>query len=978
MNFRGPFRAKHVTFLTILVILLFFLFTAGFYAYFPLFHPTNDSQKQTLQSLALVLQRQIVSSADRARRSHLRTTAENQLDALQTLQDKFRAGALSLDEAQWLAGSIITGRQGGKSSYNFAIDAQSTIRAHPQSAMIGRTYPGKKSNQQQEIPRQGFYTFTTLDKINQSTAVSMLGYVTFFKPWGWQIITSFAVDEAVAFINIEDIQAAIAQTPSWAEHEIVLFFQDGHIWHSKSVKENLSAEIAEEFATLAEKVWGEKNGFHSYSWIPSNSSNPADKNIAFREIPELRLIAGITAPHTRPDMVIVFSPQKLLPAFAAAFLLALLLAYFATKILVRPLIQFVQHTAQNISTFEPLHLSPRTYAELAQIGSTFNILIEQLHQTKEQLSAEQQTSEAVHDQLKSEILTREQTHEKLLSEIATRKSAENYLQLFKNLFDHAIEGIIVTDKDARILTVNKSFTDITGYQPQEAIGRNPNMLSSGQQSANFYRKMWQSLQKNGSWFGEIINRKKDGTICPEWLSISQLKDKDNNTTHYFAFFHDISELKEKEKQISIMAYRDALTKLPNRAALEARLTKAISKAKREAGTLAVLFIDLDNFKNINDTLGHDKGDEVLIQVSKRINQVIRQEDTLSRLGGDEFILLSESIENESGIFHLAGRILSCLQEPFVIGFSELFINASIGIATYPNDGKNTNELIKNADMAMYRAKDEGKNKFVLFTQEMHENFLTHVRIENSIRTGLQKKEFIIYYQPKIDIPSERLTSFEALIRWNKNGLIIGPDKFIPIAEESGLIDKMSLYVLEEVCIFLNKLHTQGTSLLPVSVNMAPRTFNNLEIVETIDTILHKYRIDHKYIEFEITETTAMQDIHHTLKTMNRFRQRGISFSIDDFGTGYSSLSYLNEMPVSTLKIDKRFIDANDNHSRSIVSTIIAMSKQMQLKVIAEGVETGEQLDWLRTLGCNEAQGYFFAKPMPESDATQFIQNDQNS
>ncbi len=426
-----------------------------------------------------------------------------------------------------------------------------------------------------------------------------------------------------------------------------------------------------------------------------------------------------------------------------------------------------------------------------------------------------------------------------------------------------------------------------------------------------------------------------------------------------------------------MAYRDALTKLPNRAALEARLTKAISKAKREAGTLAVLFIDLDNFKNINDTLGHDKGDQVLIQVSKRINQAIREEDTLSRLGGDEFILLSESIENESGIFHLAGRILACLQEPFIIGFSELFINASIGIATYPNDGRNTNELIKNADMAMYRAKNEGKNKFVLFTQEMHENFLTHVRIENSIRTGLQKKEFIIYYQPKIDIPSERLTSFEALIRWNKNGLIIGPDKFIPIAEESGLIDKMSLYVLEEVCAFLNKLHTQGTSLLPVSVNMAPRTFNNLEIVEVIDQILHKYRIDHKYIEFEITETTAMQDIDHTLKTMNRFRQRGISFSIDDFGTGYSSLSYLNEMPVSTLKIDKRFISADDNHSRSIVSTIIAMSKQMQLKVIAEGVETVEQLDWLRTLNCNEAQGYYFAKPMPESDAVQFIEDDRH-
>lgn len=488
--------------------------------------------------------------------------------------------------------------------------------------------------------------------------------------------------------------------------------------------------------------------------------------------------------------------------------------------------------------------------------------------------------------------------------------------------------------------------------------------------------MWQSLIEEGSWFGEIINRKKDGSILPEWLSISQIKDSNNQVTNYFAFFHDITELKAKEKQISFMAYRDALTKLPNRAALEGRLSKAIAQAKRSGGSLAILFIDLDNFKNINDTMGHDKGDQVLIQVAKRLTTVIRTSDTLSRLGGDEFILLSESIENENSVYNLAGRILNSLKEPFYIGFSELFINASIGIATYPNDGKTTNDLIKNADMAMYRAKHEGKNKFVLFTREMHENFLTHVRIENSIRTGLQKREFVVFYQPKVSIPNQAPTSFEALVRWNKNGLIIGPGKFIPIAEESGLIDKMGMYVLEEVCTFLKRLHARDIRVLPVSVNMAPRTFNNPDIVETIDQLLESYNIEHKLIEFEITETTAMNDIHHTLKIMNRFRSRGISFSIDDFGTGYSSLSYLTEMPVSTLKIDRSFISAEDSNSKSIVSTITAMSKQLGLKVVAEGVETNEQMSWLNSLGCNEAQGFLFATPMSEEETLDYLTEKQ--
>jgi diguanylate cyclase (GGDEF)-like protein/PAS domain S-box-containing protein len=596
-----------------------------------------------------------------------------------------------------------------------------------------------------------------------------------------------------------------------------------------------------------------------------------------------------------------------------------------------------------------------------------------LHSQQQLLVEEQETNTAIQQRLHQEIATRREAEHRLQAENSTRKSAETYLLLFKNIFDSAIEGIYITDPAGHILTTNQAFSRITGYQPSEMIGKHPVLLGSTAQIQASFQAMWAGLPQTGSWAGEIWNRKKDGSICPLWLSVSVIRNERHEITHYFAFFHDITELKRKEKQISMLAYSDALTKLPNRAALEHRLTKAIARAARERRTLAVFFIDLDNFKNINDSLGHDKGDQVLIEVAERLSSTIRSEDTLCRLGGDEFILLSESVDDDNAVYNLANRILAALKQPVHLRPSTIYINASIGISLFPNDGRTTQELIKNADMAMYKAKSEGKNKFVMFTREMNDKLLHRIRVENSIRTGLKKHEFFMFYQPKIDITSERTTSFEALIRWQKEGTIITPNHFIPIAEDSGLIDEMSLYVLDEVCIFLSKMQDHHLQCLPISVNMSPRTFNNKNIVETIDTILGNHRVDHRLIEFEITETTAMKDVQHTLETMRRFRQRGIRFSIDDFGTGYSSLSYLSEMPVSTLKIDKRFISAVDANSRGIVSTITAMCKQMQLNVVAEGVETIEQLQWLKEIGCNEVQGYYFSRPMPEADALNYLQ-----
>jgi diguanylate cyclase (GGDEF)-like protein/PAS domain S-box-containing protein len=891
----------------------------------------------------------------------LRTIADRNLAMLQSLRHKSQSGALTLDEAQWLALDAMTAQSGERQGQLFCIDKQGLILSHPNKALVNTHLTGELLTLLQQLKSGNHVEFPVPDR--QPTVL----YRADFPAWDWTLAIACAQPEQRSMLPASALAKAISELHFSGNRQAFLLDQAGAFWPRPAW-----ADIAghSDLTGLAAVLLRDKNG--RILW-PPHAPPAEEQTIFFHHLAAADMIVGLTTPSsalTEPVERLRRHALLLLPLALSALGLAFLLAHRLTVPLRRLTADLA---ATNEQRPGPLR-APADNAELAAIAAHCNRLLTAFQELRQRLLAEQTANEQTQRQLRQEIAGRTETQHKLAAENATRKSAENYLLLFKGIFDNAIEGIYITDPESRILTVNQSFSHITGYQPWEVIGHNPSMLGSGRQSKDFYQGMWRALQAHGSWSGEIWNQKKDGTICPQWLSISVIKDDQQRTTHYFAFFHDITELKRREKQISIMAYSDALTKLPNRAALERRLTRAIARAARDRLTLAVFFIDLDNFKNINDSLGHDKGDQVLIEVAARLSQTIRSEDTLSRLGGDEFILLSESIENENSIYTLANRILAALKQPIALAPDAVYINASIGVSIYPEDGSTTQELIKNADMAMYKAKSEGKNKFVMFTREMNDKLLNRIRTESDIRTGLKQRQFTVFYQPKIDLENEEITSFEALIRWRKNGGLIGPDDFIPIAEESGLIDEMSLYVLDEVCIFLGAMQKQNFRMLPISVNMSPRTFNNLRIVETIDAILAKHRIDHQLIEFEITETTAMKDVRHTLAVMHRFRQRGIRFSIDDFGTGYSSLSYLSEMPVSTLKIDKRFISADDANSRGIVSTITAMSKQMRLKVVAEGVETYNQLQWLRGLGCNEVQGFYFSRPMPDQDALRYMQS----
>nr|WP_321466470.1 EAL domain-containing protein [uncultured Desulfobulbus sp.] len=918
--------------------------------------------QQVLATVASI-QKDTRSAANASLVQSLRTTAEDSRLIVESLYQKSQTGALSLDEAQWLAQESLIAQQAAPNNHLLCVDAQGRILVHPNKALL-HTHLDNDLLLRLRAAGSGDIIHAMAEGHGPT-----LYSTTAFAPWNWLIVSFGTTEELPNLVPLDQLAQTMSSSLT-GDLSCQPFVVDasGTFRPQISATASQNPSARERMLALGRQLVKQQQG--SLRWTPMDA--PEERRLFFASMPELRLIAGIAVPVGE-----LAQPMTRFYRFCGLVLLpcALLfvgLSYLLAQRMSRPLHNLAALLEQPEMPLFQGECHGLASEECGRIVHSCREMLSALHSQQRMLADEQESNATIQQQLHQEIAIRQEAEHKLQAENATRRSAEKYLLLFKNIFDNAIEGIYITDPEGRILTTNTSFSRITGYPASEIIGQHPSLLASSDQVENSFKAMWKGLPQTGSWSGEIWNRKKDGSICPQWLSVSVIRNERQEITHYFAFFHDITELKRKEKQISILAYSDALTKLPNRAALEHRLTKAIARAGRENRALAVFFIDLDNFKNINDSMGHDKGDQVLIEVAERLSATIRSEDTLSRLGGDEFILLSESIDNENAVYNLASRILASLKQPIKLHPNTIYVNASIGIALYPNDGRTSQELIKNADMAMYKAKSEGKNKFVMFTQEMNEKLLNRIRIENAIRSGLKQREFTVYYQPKIDLANERPTSFEALVRWQKNSSIITPDQFIPVAEESGLIDEMSLYVLDEVCIFLTKLQEHNLKLLPISVNMSPRTFNQKNIVETIDTILGAHRINHQLIEFEITETTAMKDVQHSLETMHRFRERGIRFSIDDFGTGYSSLSYLSEMPVSTLKIDKRFISASDTNSRSIVSTITAMSKQMQLNVVAEGVETRDQLHWLRGIGCNEVQGYYFSRPMPEKDTLHYL------
>ncbi len=553
-----------------------------------------------------------------------------------------------------------------------------------------------------------------------------------------------------------------------------------------------------------------------------------------------------------------------------------------------------------------------------------------------------------------------------MQDITERRRSEEEMRLLVRVFENTIEGIVVTDANEVIQMVNRAFTDVTGYSAEEAVGQTPRLLNSGRHSRDFYADMWASLMNSGYWQGEIWNRRKSGEAYPEWLTITAIRDARGQVSHYVGVFHDITETKRNQEQIAYQAYHDALTGLPNRLLFNDRLKMALARAQRKHTGLAVMFLDLDRFKNINDSLGHAVGDRLLQSVAKRLVHWLREEDTVARLGGDEFIMLLQDTMDPEYAMHVGQRILESLSEPFRVGGQDLYVSASIGITLYPHDGRDLETLVSNADIAMYRAKEEGRNNCKLFTPAMNQQVVQRMALETSLRRALDEGEFLLHYQPKVDLRSGQVVGVEALVRWLKPGEgLIPPDEFIPVAEETGLIVPLGHWVLRTACAEIKKWHQMGYRDLHMAVNISPRQFMQKDLVQMVREILRETRLDPCHLELEITENVVMFNVEEAIVTLKELKDLGVRLSMDDFGRGYSSLYYLKRFPMDALKIDRSFVGdiVTDPDDASIVNTIISMSRSLGLEVVAEGVETTDQLDFLRSNACNQMQGFLFSRPV---------------
>lgn len=559
----------------------------------------------------------------------------------------------------------------------------------------------------------------------------------------------------------------------------------------------------------------------------------------------------------------------------------------------------------------------------------------------------------------------------LVEDISERKLAERELRIAATAFESQ-EGIMVTDTKNRILRVNKTFSVVTGYEADEVIGKSPDILKSGRHDAAFYIDMWGGIQKNGAWEGELWNRRKSGEVYPQRLTITAVKDENGSVTNYVGTFSDITAYKDAENKIRSLAFFDPLTGLPNRRLLMDRLHQALASSARSGKDGALLFIDLDNFKTLNDTLGHDVGDELLKQVADRLRACIREGDTVARLGGDEFVVMLEGldeqdIESASQAELVGNKILNAIDQPYQLGKHDYSNSSSIGATIFGSQPFTVDDLLKQADIAMYQAKKSGRNALRFFNPRMQEVINARVLLEAELIRALNEKQFQLHYQIQIDNTGKPLGA-EVLIRWlHPERGFIPPLQFIPLAEEIDLIQPIGQWVLETACAQLEVWqHHPKTRDLMLSVNVSPRQFRNSEFVNHVQAVLKRYAINPGLLKLELTESLLLENVEDAVAIMEALGAMGIQFALDDFGTGYSSLQYLKRLPLYQLKIDQTFVHdvAINSSDQAIVRTIVAMAHGLNLNVIAEGVETEEQWQFLIKTGCTQYQGYLFSKPVP--------------
>jgi diguanylate cyclase (GGDEF)-like protein/PAS domain S-box-containing protein len=557
----------------------------------------------------------------------------------------------------------------------------------------------------------------------------------------------------------------------------------------------------------------------------------------------------------------------------------------------------------------------------------------------------------------------------VIRDISARKATERTVYMAAQVFENCRDAILITDQQHRVVAANPAFTDITGYPVLDIIGAEVPHLHSAIHDAAFYQQIWDYVGEHGHWAGEIWSKRRGGETYPAWVALTAIRDASGKIVNYMSILTDITNRKQVEEHNRHLAEHDVLTDLPNRVLFLDRLHQALATARRQHTMVALMFVDLDRFKAVNDTYGHQAGDAVLREVASRLTHCVRGVDTVSRQGGDEFVILLAGIGGIDQAAHVAGSVMQAVSQPLQVASAEVVLSVSIGISMYPGDGADVDTLLGHADVAMYHAKQSGRNAFRFFSPEMNAHVIERIEMENKLRMALDNDEFVLEYLPAIDIATGRTTGVEALIRWHhpERGLL-QPDQFLQIAEECGLIVPIGEWVLNQACRQARVWRDAGYPVV-VAVNLSSVQFIHSNLIQSIDDALHSSGLAPRFLDLEITERVIMNGDPATLATIDALRERGVQLTIDDFGTGYSSLSSLRKVPLSRLKIDRSFVGdiSADPDGVAIIPAIIAVARSLRLRVVAEGVETAEQLRYLRLQGCDEYQGYYAGMASSEPD-----------
>ncbi|NLY80241.1 MAG: EAL domain-containing protein, partial [Lysinibacillus sp.] len=550
--------------------------------------------------------------------------------------------------------------------------------------------------------------------------------------------------------------------------------------------------------------------------------------------------------------------------------------------------------------------------------------------------------------------------------------------LLEKIINNLSEGVVITDRRGKILFVNAFFESLTGYRYEEVVGQNPKILQSGAHNKDYYKNMWECINTYGLWQGEIWNRQKDGEVYPEWLKILAIKNEQDEITHYVGIFSDLSEKKGVEVELEEKILTDTLTNINNRYSYSVKMNSLLESSSSLLDSKiqhAIFFLDLNRFKQVNDTLGHTTGDLLLVEMAQRLKSLISEKDILARHGGDEFIITLTNIQHPREAAQFAEQVIRAIEKPVVINGHEIYMSTSIGISLYPNDGQTTDELIYCADKAMYYAKQKGMNGFSFYFDELNIDTERVLLLDNELRKAIEKKQFTLHYQPKLCLKTNKIIGLEALVRWNNEKLgIVPPDEFIAYAEESGLIIPLSEIIFELVCKGLQKFHQAGHDNISIAINVSSIHFQQYNFLESILDILHRNNTKAENIEIEVTERTLMTNDSDTIEKLTKLKELGFKLSIDDFGTGYSSLSYLVRFPIDYLKIDRSFIQylTTFDDRKAVVEAIIQMAHGLKMDVIAEGVETAQQIQFLKKMDCDYIQGYYFCRPQPVDVIIDFL------